>query len=136
MPEPMTKALVEVLAAWPWESRPVGVVAVPSRRHPELVASVARRIAEIGRLPLLGTLDPVDGGPVGEPGGNSAFRLAGVWERLVVGPELAAAVSAAGGPVLLVDDVVHSRWTLTVAGRELRRAGAPAVLPLVLGIEG
>lgn len=136
VPEPMTKALVEVLAAWPWESRPVGVVAVPSRRHPELVASVARRIAEIGRLPLLGILDPVDGGPVGEPGGNSAFRLAGVWERLVVGPELAAAVSAAGGPVLLVDDVVHSRWTLTVAGRELRRAGAPAVLPLVLGIEG
>jgi ATP-dependent DNA helicase RecQ len=40
------------------------------------------------------------------------------------------------GPVLLVDDVVDSRWTLTVAARELRLAGAEAVLPLVLGTAG
>ncbi len=40
------------------------------------------------------------------------------------------------GPVLLVDDVVSSRWSLTVAGRALRQAGAPAVLPLVLAVDG
>ena len=74
-----------------------------------------------GRLPLLGSLDLAHGGPTGEPGGNSAFRLAGVWERLVVGPELAAALAGVDGPVLLVDDLVSSRWTLTVAGRALRR---------------
>jgi len=34
--------------------------------------------------------------------------------------------------VLLVDDLVDSRWTMTVAGRELRRAGASAVLPFAL----
>ena len=39
------------------------------------------------------------------------------------------------GPVLLVDDVADSRWTLTVAARELRRAGATAVLPLALAID-
>ena len=76
------------------------------------------------------------GGPTGEPGGNSAFRLSAVWERLVVGPELAAAIEATPGPVLLVDDLVSSRWSLTVAARELRGAGAEAVLPLVLAVDG
>jgi ATP-dependent DNA helicase RecQ len=37
---------------------------------------------------------------------------------------------------LLVDDVASSRWTLTVAARELRLAGASAVLPLTLAVEG
>ena len=40
------------------------------------------------------------------------------------------------GPVLLVDDLVDSRWTITVAARELRRAGAPAVLPFALALRG
>ena len=39
------------------------------------------------------------------------------------------------GPVLLVDDLVDSRWTVTVAARALRRAGAPAVLPFALAID-
>jgi ATP-dependent DNA helicase RecQ len=58
-----------------------------------------------------------------------------VWERIVVGPELAARLDEAGGkPVLLVDDLADSRWTMTVAGRELRRAGAAGVLPFALAL--
>ena len=93
-------------------------------------------LSEIGRLPLLGSLELDHGGPTGEPGGNSAFRLAGVWERIVVGPRLAAALAAVDGPVLLVDDLVSSRWTLTVAGRALRLAGAAGVLPFALAVDG
>jgi ATP-dependent DNA helicase RecQ len=59
-----------------------------------------------------------------------------VWERLVVGPELAAALGGVDGPVLLVDDLVSSRWTLTVAGRALRLAGAAGVLPFALAVDG
>ncbi len=132
----LVRAVVPVLAGWDWAQRPVGVVAMPSRRHPALVASLAEGIAEVGRLPYLGALSLAHGGPTGEPGGNSAFRLAGVWERIVVGPELVASVAAAGGPVLLVDDLVDSRWTMTVAARALRLAGAPAVLPLALAVAG
>ncbi|MCE1178931.1 MAG: RecQ family ATP-dependent DNA helicase [Micrococcales bacterium] len=132
----LLRAVVSVLAEWGWAQRPAGVVAMPSRRHPQLVGSLAAGIAEIGRLPLLGSLDLVDDGPVGDPGGNSAFRLAGVWGRVAVGPALAEAVRSAGGPVLLVDDAAYSRWTLTVAGQALRQAGADAVLPLVLGLDG
>jgi ATP-dependent DNA helicase RecQ len=34
-------------------------------------------------------------------------------------------------PVLLIDDTVGSRWTLTVVAALLRGAGCEAVLPLV-----
>ena len=133
----LLRACVPVLAGWGWAQRPVGVVAVPSRSHPALVGSLAAGLSEIGRLPLLGSLDLAHGGPTGEPGGNSAFRLAGVWERLVVGPELAPAPRPrVDGPVLLVDDLVSSRWTLTVAGRALRQAGAAGVLPFALAVDG
>ena len=132
----LLRACVPVLAEWPWAQRPVAVVAVPSRSHPTLVTSLAAGLAQIGRLPLLGSLDLAHGGPIGEPGGNSAFRLSGVWERFVVGPELAAALAGVNGPVLLVDDLVSSRWTLTVAGRALRQAGASTVLPFALAVDG
>jgi ATP-dependent DNA helicase RecQ len=132
----LLRACVPVLADWGWSERPVAVVAVPSRTRPALVHSLAAGLAEIGRLPLLGSLDLAHGGPTGEAGGNSAFRLAGVWERLVVGADLAAALPDTDGPVLLVDDLVSSRWTLTVAGRALRRAGARGVLPFALAVDG
>jgi ATP-dependent DNA helicase RecQ len=135
VPEPVVRACVAVLADWDWAARPVAVVAVPSRRRPLLVRSLAEQLAQLGRLSLLGELDPVDGGPTGEPGGNSAFRLAGVWGRLEAGAELRSRLSALSGPVLLVDDVADSRWTLTCAAEELREAGAPAVLPFTLALE-
>jgi ATP-dependent DNA helicase RecQ len=88
----------------------------------------------MGRLDYLGDMSLAHGGPSGQPGGNSAFRLAAVWDRIVVGPELRQRLAALTGPVLLVDDLADSRWTMTVAGRELRRAGAPAVLPFALAL--
>jgi ATP-dependent DNA helicase RecQ len=38
------------------------------------------------------------------------------------------------GPVLLVDDMVDSRWTFTVAAALLRQAGCSAVWPLALAL--
>lgn len=136
VPDQVVRAVVRVLAEWGWQTRPAGIVVVPSRSRPTLVTSLADQLGQIGRLPVLGTLTPVDGGPVGEPGGNSAYRLAGVWERLTVDPELAHQLPGLTGPVLLVDDVVHSRWTMTTAARALRRAGAREVLPFALAVDG
>lgn len=136
VPDQVVRAVVRVLAEWGWQTRPAGIVVVPSRSRPTLVTSLADQLGQIGRLPVLGALTPVDGGPVGEPGGNSAYRLAGVWERLTVDPELAHQLPGLTGPVLLVDDVVHSRWTMTTAARALRRAGAQEVLPFALAVDG
>jgi ATP-dependent DNA helicase RecQ len=47
-----------------------------------------------------------------------------------------AAVAGLPGPVLLVDDRIETGWTMTVAARLIREAGAPAVLPFVLALGG
>jgi ATP-dependent DNA helicase RecQ len=130
VPQDLLDACVRVLADWDWKARPAAVVAMPSRRRPEFIDSLARGIARIGRLPFAGTLSWRGSGPSGLPGGNSAFRLASVWDRFSAdGMELPP-----GGPVLLVDDLVDSRWTMTVAGGELLRAGASAVLPFAAAV--
>ena len=137
VPAGLAKACVRVLADWGWEQRPAAVLAIPSLGRPLLVESLARGIATVGRLPWLGSLGLApDAGPLSSDV-NSAFRVAGVWDRFVVPPELRLAVAGLGGaPVLLVDDSVESRWTMTVAGRLLRRAGSGPVLPFVLGVRG
>jgi ATP-dependent DNA helicase RecQ len=131
----LIRACARVLGAWDWKERPGAVVAIPSRRRPQLVTGLAQGLARLGRLPYLGEMTLQHGGPTGQPGGNSAFRLAAVWDRVVVGPELRDRLGEAGSaPILLVDDLADSRWTMTVAGRELRRAGAAAVLPFALAL--
>ena len=134
--ERLLSGALTALRDWPWQQRPVGVVAMPSLGRPQLVSSTAAAIAERGRLPFLGALDVDPSIPVAGPGGNSAFRLASVWNRFDVSPELAQTVAQAPGPLLLVDDLIDSRWTITVGARLLRAAGAPAVLPFALASVG
>ncbi|WP_312871570.1 RecQ family ATP-dependent DNA helicase [Amycolatopsis acididurans] len=129
IPAPVFQACVSVLASWEWAQRPAGVVALPSGRRPKLTHSLATRLAEIGRLPFLGTLHAAGDRP---RQANSAQRVADLWGRLTVPDDLTAALSALEGPVLLVDDLVDTGWTMTMATRLLRRAGAPAVLPFAL----
>ena len=131
----LLRACVSVLVDWPWETRPVAVVSLPSRSRPQLIDSVARGLAGAGNLPYLGALEYA-APPVGGPGGNSAFRLAQVMGAFAVPAALAEALEAADGPVLLVDDLADSRWTLTVAARALRQAGAGAVLPFAVAVRG
>ncbi|MFI5935837.1 DEAD/DEAH box helicase [Actinoplanes sp. NPDC051494] len=133
-------AVVEVLKAWArgdnaWEQRPAGVVAVGSRRRPELVQSIADRIATVGRLPMLGTLTSTHVGDTG-PRGNSAQRVLALHDAFTVPPEVADALAGLDGPVLLVDDLADSGWTMALAGRALRRAGAQGILPLALAVAG
>jgi len=129
----LTGALVTVLAAWDWDDRPSAVATLPSRTRPLLIESLGQRIAGIGRLPYLGALAYADGGP-GPRRHNSAQRLRSVWNAFTVPAALAAALAALDGPVLLIDDLIETGWTITVAAKLLREAGAPAVLPLVLAV--
>jgi ATP-dependent DNA helicase RecQ len=129
-------ACVRVLADWGWDARPVAVVSVPSRRHPLLVQSVATGLATAGRLPYLGALSLAPGAPIGEPGGNSAYRLSTVWNSFEVGSELSQRLASVTGPVLLVDDLADSRWTLTIAARAITEAGGHPVLPFALALRG
>ena len=131
VPDEVLGAVIDVLKGWGWEQRPTGVVAVPSRTRPQLVGSLAARLAEVGRLPLLGTLDLLRDVPPGAGRSNSAQRVKAVRGAFGVPDGLVLD----GRPLLLVDDVVDSGWTLTEATRVLREAGAGPVLPLVLALD-
>ncbi|ART74022.1 recombinase RecQ [Mycobacterium dioxanotrophicus] len=126
VPDEVVQAAVAVLKAWNWENRPVAVMGLDSQSHPVLTRSTVQRLAALGRLADLGTLPYApDRRPV--TAANSAYRVAalnGSWER----PQ----VQFPDGPVLLVDDMTDTGWTLTMAARVLRGAGAPEVLPFVL----
>ncbi len=130
VPEDVLRGVVQVLAGWGWAQRPAGIVALPSASRPRLVASLAQRLAEVGRLPLLGTLESARD-PAGGRGSNSAQRLRAVAGSLTLPPSLALDGSA----VLLVDDRTDTGWTLTEAARLLRDAGSGPVLPLVLAVD-
>ncbi|WP_430408095.1 RecQ family ATP-dependent DNA helicase [Glutamicibacter halophytocola] len=132
----MLDACVKVLAEWNWEERPVGVVAMPSNKRPQLITSLAQNLAEVGRLRYLGQLEYRGAGPQNGSGGNSAFRVAAVADAFELPMALEQLVSGAPGPILLVDDLADSRWSLAMAGRALRIAGAPGVLPFTLGVAG
>ncbi|MFI7016931.1 RecQ family ATP-dependent DNA helicase [Streptomyces sp. NPDC050164] len=147
VPDDVAKAVVGVLADWArgpggWapgasdpQPRPAGVVTVVSRTRPRLIHSLGARIAEVGRLPLLGAVE-YTGDVYPGPRSNSAQRLKALDGALTVPPALASALAEAQGPVLLVDDYTETGWTLAVAARMLRRSGAQGVLPLVLAVQG
>ncbi|RKS17180.1 RecQ-like ATP-dependent DNA helicase [Arthrobacter sp. AG1021] len=132
----MFEACIKVLSEWNWEQRPVGVVAMPSSTRPQLVTSLAQQLAAVGRLRYLGQLEYRGKPPQNGPGGNSAFRVAAVADAFEIPEPLEALLANAPGPVMLVDDLTDSRWSLAMAGRALRIAGAPGVLPFTLGIAG
>src|SRR5882757_3147044 len=147
VPAEAADAVVQVLADWAksaggWASgqpdapqRPVGVVGIASRRRGLLVDSLSARIAEIGRIPLLGQVEYAEGDLGGVPRSNSAQRVRALHGAFHLPDELVSALRAAPGPVLLVDDLADTGWTLAVVARMLRRAGATAVFPLVLAVQ-
>jgi ATP-dependent DNA helicase RecQ len=134
VPAEMAAAMVEVLKDWAtgddrWERRPAAIVGIASSRHGRLIRSLAEHIASVGRLPLIGAVQtrPVEGRA------NSAHRVRALLDAIAVPEDLAEAVALVDGPILLVDDYIDSGWTMAIAARALRQAGAQAVLPLALG---
>ena len=132
VPAELAKAVLRVLKDWDWQTRPAAVAWVPSMSRPRLVESLATGVATAGRLELVGPLDLALGAEPLRGSTNSAYRVRDVWHRFEVPTAMADRLAAIRGPVLLVDDLVDSRWTMTVAGRLLRRAGAMEVMPLAL----
>jgi ATP-dependent DNA helicase RecQ len=129
VPVPLVRAVVEVLGDW----RPAvdGIVVVESATRPTLTADLADGLSRYLKVPVLGRYAIVD--PSVEPGQgamNSAQRVAAVGRRFRL-----EADELAGRRLLLVDDLVVTGWTLTLAARAVRRAGAEAVLPLALALQ-
>jgi ATP-dependent DNA helicase RecQ len=136
VPVPLVKAVIEVLGDW----RPAvtAIVVVGSATRPTLVRDLADGLSRYLRVPIAGTYAIVDDSvPPGRGAVNSAHRVAAVTRRFAWVPAPEAPDGALqGAEVLLVDDQVVTGWTLTVAARDLRAAGAAGVRPLVLATTG
>ena len=128
--------IVAALKRWRWERRPTAVTWIPSRRHDALLAELAARIGRIGTLEVVPRLVRVDKRRPQDEVANSAHKLANVWGALAVDGVDDEGVLPRGtlpdGPVLVLDDVYDSGWTMTVVAALLRDAGADAVLPFPL----
>jgi ATP-dependent DNA helicase RecQ len=107
---------------------PTWVTAVPSRRNPELVPDFARRLAERLDLPYHAALEKTRDTPPQKRMENSVQQA-----RNVLGAFAANSAEIMEGPVLLVDDMVDSRWSITVCGVLLRETGSGPVYPIALG---
>ncbi|WP_111767194.1 RecQ family ATP-dependent DNA helicase [Nakamurella deserti] len=107
-----------------------GVVYVDSTGRPTLVGHLATGAARVLGVPVLGRLTPRPDRPSGSHDVNSAQRLRAVADRF----ELDTDAPLTGRRVLLVDDRTDSGWTLAVAARVLRAAGASTVVPFTLAI--
>ena len=116
---------------WNPDPSPVWVAAIPSLRHPQLVPDFARRLADALGLPFSEVLGKRVGRPEQKTMENSDRQARNVVGSLTVDED-----AILPGAVLLVDDVVDSRWTLTVATWELRRRGCGPVWPLALASAG
>ena len=112
---------------WHPAPAPTWVTALPSSARQGLVDAFARSLADRLGLPYVEALTVLAGAEQQKAMQNSAQQLRNAYAKLGID---GAAVLA--GPVLLVDDIVDSGWTLTVAGWLLRSHGSGAVNPFVL----
>ncbi|MEX0958516.1 MAG: recombinase RecQ [Burkholderiales bacterium] len=83
-------------------------------------------------LPFVLALEKTDARPEQKTMANSTQQARNIDGSLAID----AQGGVRAGPVLLVDDMVDSRWTLTVAAWLLRSHGSGEVLPLALALAG
>ena len=127
----LVEASVAMIRKWSPEPAPAWVTCVPSKRRPTLVADFARRLAHALQLPFHAALVKIRDTPEQKEMQNSPKQEANVKGSFGIDE---GAVQP--GPVLLVDDVVDSRWTMTVAAAVLRDKGAGEVWPMALALAG
>ncbi|KKZ13036.1 MAG: ATP-dependent DNA helicase RecG [Candidatus Synechococcus spongiarum SP3] len=125
----LVRACVNLLARWRPRPAPLWVTCIPSRRHPDLVPDFAERLAIQLGLPFHRVLHKTEDRPEQKRMANSTQQVRNVDGSLVVSGE-----SLLHSPVLLVDDMADSRWTLTVAAWLLRSHGSGKVWPLALAL--
>jgi ATP-dependent DNA helicase RecQ len=130
LPVSLRRALVEVLDAWEFADAapPDAIVGIASESRPRLLEHVTGGLARYTGWPEVGRVVVAEGAPPSRAGVNSAHRLSSVVDRL----RLEQSSALPGRRVLLLDDRTDTGWTLAVAARLLRQAGAEAVYPLVL----
>jgi ATP-dependent DNA helicase RecQ len=127
LPHPVIEGLTRLLGRWEWEQPPTWLTFVPSRTRPTLVGDLADHAGRLLGLPVHAVVQRV------RPHARPQAELANSFHQYHNAHEAFAVTGTVpDGPVLLVDDVRGSGWTLTSVAGLLRDAGAGPVHPLTL----
>lgn len=122
----LVTAFVEMIQKWNPQPAPTWVTCVPSIRHPDLVPDFSLRVAKSLGLPFDPIIVKTKDTPEQKTMANSnlqARNLDGAFSLSHQPPQ---------GAVLLIDDMVDSRWTLTICAYLLKKHGSGAVFPAAL----
>lgn len=124
-------ACVKMVREWNPQPKPTWVTCVPSLRHPDRVPNFAKRLAAALALPFHMVIAKTDDRPEQKTMANSTQQARNIDGSLALNGQ-----PVPHGPVILVDDMVDSRWTLTVAAWLLRKSGSGDVYPMALSQTG
>ena len=123
----LVTASAQLIRRTQWSGEPPEwVTFVPSLRNPDLVARFALRLATSLGLPCEDVVTKVRETDPQKSMQNSEQQYANIHGAFKVRSQVHP------GPVLLVDDIVDSRWTMTAIGWSLREAGSGPVYPFAL----
>ena len=124
-------ACVKMVREWNPQPKPTWATCIPSLRHPDLVPDFAKRLAAALSLPFHMVIAKTDERPEQKTMANSTQQARNIDGSLALNGQ-----PIPQGPVILVDDMVDSRWTLTVAAWLLRKSGSGKVWPMALSQTG
>jgi len=122
----LVTACAALVREWTPNPAPQWVTCIPSLRHADLVPDFARRLAGALNLPFNPVLVKTDHRQPQKEMENAAHKARNVDGSLQIQGNVPTS------PVLLVDDMVDSKWTLTVAAYLLTSNGSGPVYPLAL----
>ena len=127
----LVEACKNLISEWNPQPEPGWVTCIPSLRHPGLVHNFAQRLATALNLPFEPVLIKTDNRPEQKTMANSFQQAQNIDGSLdISGTEIR------NTPVFLIDDMVDSRWTFTVAAWLLRSHGSGDVFPMALALTG
>ncbi len=127
----LVEACKSMIGRWEPDPAPRWVTCIPSRRHPDLVPALARRLCDTLGFQFRDSLLAVGSREEQKRMRNAIQKARNVDGAFSFRSEVTR-YPLFSQPVLLVDDIVDSGWTLTVAAWLLRSRGCGEVHPLAL----
>jgi ATP-dependent DNA helicase RecQ len=122
----VTGAVDMIENKWDPSPAPTWITYVPSESNEGLVADYASRLADELGLEIVDCVQKVDDTVPQKELSGSAEKCDNVRGAFEITDDVRS------GPVLLIDDIVASRWTLTEVGRQLSKSGSGSVYPFAL----
>ena len=123
----LVQACADLVQNWAPQPPPQWVTCIPSQRNPDIVPDFARRLSALLHLPFHVALIKTDDRPEQKGMANSIQQAQNIDGSLALTES-----NLPAGPLLLVDDIVNSKWTLTLAAYLLTSGGSGPVYPLAL----